>query len=471
MAEFVWVVIGAFNVLVLVYFVALNLVYLATSIMAFRFLSQYNKRLKRLDVAELAASQAALPITLIAPAYNEEASCVESIRSLLTLQYPRYEVLVVNDGSSDRTLQMLQEAFDVVPATRLSSHDLETAPIRETYRSSRHQNLWILDKKNGGKADAINAGLNACRTPLFCVIDADSLLERDALVRVSRPFLEDARTVAAGGIIRIVNGSSVRHGVVEDVRLPKNLLARFQVLEYARAFLTGRIAWSELNASLIISGAFGLFRRSVVVEAGGYATDTVGEDMELVVRIHRHCREQKTPYRISFIPDPVAWTECPESVRGLSRQRDRWQRGLIESLIRHRRMLLNPRYGTVGLLAFPYFWFFEMIGPAIEAGGYVAFGITLAAGKASLLFIVAFLSLAVVFGMTLTTAAVAMQELTLRVYPRLSDMLHLVWLTVAENVGYRQLSQFWRVLGTVSAARGVKRWGTAPRKGFAVQQE
>ncbi len=469
--EVVWSVITVFNALVLIYFFTLNSVYLGATLLSFRFLARYVRRLESVDIDELVASGAAPPITLIAPAYNEEATCVEATRSLLTLQYPEYEVLVVNDGSPDRTLELLIETFRMVPAARLPSAELETADVRQIYRSAHHPNLWLIDKENGGKADAINAGLNLCRSPLFCVIDADSLLERESLMRVCRPFLEDATTVAVGGIIRIVNGCTVRHGIVEDVRLPRNLLARFQVLEYLRAFLSGRVAWAEMNAGLIISGAFGLFRRSTVVDAGGYATDTVGEDMEIVVRLHRYCREQGIPYKIGFIPDPVAWTECPETLRGMSRQRDRWQRGLMESLTRHRRMLLNPRYGAPGLVAYPYFFFLEMLGPLIEVAGYMMFVVTLLAGRTSEPYVAAFLSLAVVFGIALSTSAVLLEELTFRGYPRFKDLVHLIWLAVAENIGYRQLNSFWRVKGIFSELRRAKHWGKAPRKGFLLRRE
>jgi cellulose synthase/poly-beta-1,6-N-acetylglucosamine synthase-like glycosyltransferase len=469
MIDFAWAVVGVINGVVLVYFFTLNSVYVATTLGSFRFLVRYVRRLASVDIEELVASGATPPLTVIAPAYNEVATCVESTQSLLTLQYPDYEVLVINDGSADGTLELLIAAFEMVPANRLPSADLATAAMRQLYRSKKHPNLWLVDKENGGKADAINAGLNLCRTPLFCCIDVDSLLEREALIRVARPYLEDARTVAVGGIIRVVNGSTVRHGVVQDVRLPRSLLARFQVLEYLRAFLSGRVAWGEINAGLIISGAFGLFRRSVVVEAGGYATDTVGEDMEIVVRLHRYCRENDIPYRISFVPDPVAWTECPETLRGMSRQRDRWQRGLVESLVRHRRMLLNPRYGKVGLLAYPYFFFLEMLGPAIETAGYTAFAVTLLAGRASGAYVAAFLSLAVVFGVALSAAAVALEELTFRGYPRNRDLARLLWLAVAENVGYRQINAFWRMQGVISVLRRVKEWGKADRKGFQIQ--
>lgn len=464
-----WAVLEVVNYLVLGYFIVLNGVYLVTSLFAFGALRRYAGRLKSLDLEALIRDGGAPPITLVAPAYNEEATAVESVRSLLTLDYPSYEILVVNDGSRDATLARLVEAFNLKPAARLPTAELKTAGVRQVYRSRRHPNLWVLDKENGGKADALNAGINYCHTPLFCAMDADSLLERQALLRIVRPFLEDERTVAAGGIIRIANGCVVKQGQVVDVRLPTSLLARLQVLEYLRAFLSGRMGWDALGATLVISGAFGLFRRRAVVEAGGYATDTVGEDMELVVRLHRTCAERGTPYAVHFVPDPVAWTECPESLAVLSRQRDRWQRGLFQSLTRHRTMLLDPAYGRVGMLAFPYFFFLEMLGPVIEALGYVSFTLTVLSGRADPLFVVAFLLVAVVLGVALSVAAVALEELSFRRYPGFGDLVRLFGLAVVESFGYRQLSAWWRLKGTWSAIRKVEGWGKMQRKGFAVQ--
>lgn len=471
MIEAFWAVIRVFNYIVLFYFVVLNLVYLCTSFFAFGALRRYSLRMKSLDLTDLITSAWAPPITLIAPAYNEEATCVESVRSLLTLEYPEYEILVVNDGSVDSTLERLTEAFNLQPASRVLTAELESAEVRQVLRSRRHPNLWVIDKENGGKADALNAGLNYCQTPLFCAMDADSLIEPEALIRIVRPFLEDADTIAAGGVLRIANGCVVKQGRVIDVRLPKNFLAQLQVLEYLRAFLSGRMGWDALDATLVISGAFGIFKRSVVVDAGGYATDTVGEDMELVVRLHRYCRENDIPYRIHFVPDPVAWTECPESIAVLSRQRDRWQRGLFQSLIRHRTMLFNPKYGRAGMVAFPYFFFLEMWGPVIELLGYVSFAATVIAGRAEWPFVIAFLSVAVILGGALSLSAVALEELSFRRYPRLSDLLRLFSLALLENFGYRQLSAWWRLKGTISAIRGVEGWGHMVRKGFDVEDE
>jgi cellulose synthase/poly-beta-1,6-N-acetylglucosamine synthase-like glycosyltransferase len=466
MSPWIWTAIGWMNGVVLVYFVVLNSAYLMSSLAAFRALRRYTRRLRALDLDDLLGSPGVPPITLLAPAYNEEANCVEAIRSLLMLRYADFEVIVVNDGSKDATVERLREAFDLVPANRLTSGALPTAAVQAVYQSRSYRNLWVIDKLNGGKADALNAGLNFTRTPLFCAIDADSLLEYDALSRIVRPFLEDKTTIAAGGIIRIANGCTVQDGNVVSIELPTKLLARLQVLEYLRAFLAGRMGWQAAHATMIISGAFGAFRRDVVLAAGGYATDTVGEDMELVVRLHRYCRERKLEYQIAFVPDPVAWTECPVRLRVLRRQRDRWQRGLIETLMRHRTMLLNPRYGRIGLVAYPFFFFLEMLGPPIELAGYLSFVASLLVGRISSLYVMAFFLVAIVLGSVLSIAAVALEELSFHRYPKTRDLAHLIWLGIAENFGYRQLTAWWRLGGTVSALRRKRGWGKQERRGF-----
>lgn len=470
MSEIAWSVIMVFNWIVLFYFLALHTVYLGASLIAFKALKMYAIRMKSLDLTDLITTAYAPPITLIAPAFNEEATCVESVRSLLTLEYPDFDIVVVNDGSTDATLERLIDEFNLKPARRFPTAELASAEIREVLRSRRHPNLWVIDKENGGKADALNAGLKYCQTPLFCAMDADSVLEPQALIRIVRPFLEDGATIAAGGVLRIANGCVIDKGRVVDVRLPKTLLARLQVLEYLRAFLSSRMGWAAIDATLVISGAFGIFRRNIVVDAGGYATDTVGEDMELVVRMHRYCRENEIPYHIHFVPDPVAWTECPESLGVLSRQRDRWQRGLVQSLTRHRVMLFNPKYGRAGMIAYPYFFFLEMLGPVIELLGYVSFTAAILAGRVEWPFVIAFLTVAIVFGAVLSVAAVVLEELSFRRYPKVTDLLQLFVLAIVENLGYRQLSAWWRLKGTISVLRGVEGWGHMQRRGFTVSE-
>ena len=465
-----WQVLDGVNVVVLIYFALLNGVYLITTLAAFTTLRVHARRLKAFDVEDLFLAAGAPGVTVIVPTFNEELNSVEVTTSLLQLSYPQYEVIIVNDGSEDGTLSVLREAFDLVAVPRAPTATISTAAVRAEFQSRRFPRLWVIDKDNGGKSDAINVGLNVCRTPFFCVVDSDSLLERDALMRMVRPFLIDRTTVACGGIIRIANGCTVTDGTVTDIRLPRNVLARFQVLEYLRAFLVGRVGWSVLKASLIISGAFGVFRRSVVVDAGGYDTHTVGEDMELVVRLHRHCRTHRIPYRIHFVPDPVAWTACPETLLAFGRQRARWQCGLMQSLWRHIGMLCNPRFGRVGMVAYPYFVFLEGLGPVIEFVGYVAFALALIFHRASFFYVIAFLMLALVFGTALSIAAVALEELVFRRYSRFSDLIRLFALAVMENVGYRQMLTYWRVHGFVSFLFGGRVWGRVERTEFVTQK-
>lgn len=458
------------SAVILVYFLAMNVVYATTSVLAFIDLKKYVGRLKSLHIGDLVNAAGGMPITLIVPAFNEEAGIVESVRSLLTLQYSDYEIIVVDDGSTDGTLGSLVEAFQLIPADRAPSADLLTAPVRSVHRAARHPNLWVVSKDNGGKADSLNAGLNHSRTPLFCAMDADTLLEPEALPRLVRPFLENRNTVAAGGIVRIANGCVIDGGIVRQVLLPKSIVAQFQVVEYLRAFLAARVGWDVLQATLIISGAFGVFKRGIVVDAGGFATGTVGEDMELVVRLHRHCRENDIAYRIAFIPDPVAWTEAPEDLRSLGRQRNRWQRGLVQTLWRHRQMFGNPLYGPPALIGFTYYGLFEVIGPFIEAVGFVVFFWALIAGIAPPSYILAFLALAVAAGVALSVAAVALEELSFRRYSRPRDLGRLVLMAFTENLGYRQLATWWRIRGLFSALRGDQNWGTLERRGFKTQE-
>lgn len=466
-------VLAVLNGVVLIYFLAINLVYVVMSVTALRVIWRYRQRLLAFNLLDPSRARAAPPITVLAPAYNEELTCAESVRSLLTLDYPRHEIIVINDGSKDGTMKQLIATFELVPRARLATASIPAAPVRQVYQSRAHANLWVIDKENGGKADALNAGINYCNTPLLCAVDADTLLERDALTRIVRPFLEDARTVAVGGKIRVVNDCTVRSGIVTDARLPKNHLAALQAVEYLRAFLVGRVGWAAFNASLVISGAFGLFSRGAVVDAGGYGSkrtsgETVGEDMELVIRIKRLFTERGRPCEIAFVPDSVAWTEVPESYRVLGRQRDRWQRGLIESLTRHRTMLFNPRYGPTGLVAFPVFFFLEGLGPIIELAGYLGFSIAVVTGRASGAYVIGFFVLAFTLGVALSVTAVLIEEVAFGRYGRVRDVFRMFALGTLENFGFRQLTTYWRVRGLYRSLTGQKAWGKMERKGFRV---
>jgi cellulose synthase/poly-beta-1,6-N-acetylglucosamine synthase-like glycosyltransferase len=460
-----WTVLFTFHVVVLTYFVLLNGYYFVTSIISFRALRRYSRSLNATDTADMIRFGGAPPVSILIPAYNESANCLATIRSLLDLEYPDYEILFVNDGSQDNTFELIRDAYQLEPAIRLTTSELRRSRVKGVFQSAKFPRLWVIDKDNGGKPDALNTALDYCHTPLFCALDADTALERDALLRLCRSFLEDGDTVAAGGIVRVANGSTFEDGHVREVRLPTSWLARLQVVEYLRAFLAGRMGWSSMDVLLIVSGAFGMFRREVVVAAGGYSARTVGEDMELIVRLHRHLREKKQRYRISFVPDPVAWTEVPESLSVLGRQRDRWQRGLMQSLSAHRTMMFNPKYGRIGMIAYPYFWFMEGFGPVIEFLGYIAFTVAIIFGWVSPAIVIAFLLLAVFCGIALSLASVGLEELSFRRYHRTQDFARLMLMSIVENLGYRQYLAMARFKGVIMALMGRMSWGAMDKKG------
>jgi cellulose synthase/poly-beta-1,6-N-acetylglucosamine synthase-like glycosyltransferase len=445
------------------YFIVLNGAYLALTSIAFVAVWRYAQR-QVLDTLPPAYSGLEVPITLIVPAHNEAATIAGAVRSLFQLTYPELEIVVVNDGSTDATLEVLTREFDLVKVPEAFRVRLATAPVRAVYHSRRHPELRVLDKENGGKADALNAGINAARYPLFCGLDADSVLQRDSLERVVRPFLEDARTVAAGGIVRLANGCDVVDGFVVRTGVPRTPLALVQVVEYLRAFLLGRLGWSPWNALLVISGAFGLFHKETAILAGGYRTDTVGEDMELVVRLHRILRTRGQDYRIVFVPDPVCWTEGPENWRVLRGQRMRWQRGLAESLSLNRALLCSRRGGLVGWVAFPFALLFEWASPIVEVAGYAFFAVGYAAGVVSLEFAAAFMLVAVGLGVLLSIWVLLIEEMSFHTYPRLGDVVLLIAASVGENFGYRQMIAWWRLRGLWSWAIGRKaHWGAMTR--------
>jgi cellulose synthase/poly-beta-1,6-N-acetylglucosamine synthase-like glycosyltransferase len=461
----VTLLVAALQWIFLAYFVLINLGYIALNLLAIPTLK---RRIALRPVEELPPVYSGFEpaVSLLVPAYNEEGTIASSVRSLLQLDYPEFEVVVVNDGSRDGTLAALVEAFDLEPFPEALWRRLKTKPVRTIYHSRKHANLRVVDKENGGKADALNVGINAALHPLFCAMDADSILQRDSLRLVVEPFLEDPATVASGGTVRIANGCTVSGGNLERVALPTHPLALLQIVEYLRAFLFGRVGWATVNALLIISGAFGVFRKDAVVEAGGYRVDTIGEDMELVVRLHRVLRARKEPYAIHFVPDPICWTEAPESLAVLKSQRIRWQRGLCESLHSNFGLLRTGGGGTAGLLAFPFFLVFECYGPLIEVSGYAFMLVAWILGGISGTAFAAFLALAFSLGFLLSVSALLLEEVSFHLYPRFSQMGVLVATAIAENLGYRQLATLWRLVGLTRWLRGARStWGTMTRKG------
>jgi len=414
------------------------------------------------------------PVSLIVPAFREENTIVDSVRSLLSLDYSQVEIIVVCDGSPDATLSRLTDAFSMERSDALVPAVLPSAPVRGVYRSEKYPYLVVIDKVNGGKADALNAGINFARHDYLCCVDADSILESDSLQKIMYQVIStDKELVACGGNILPVNGCSVRMGAIEKYAPPTHPLARFQTVEYLRAFLAGRMGWAYLDSLLVISGAFGVFRRDRVIEIGGYLTgegtgklDTVGEDMELVVRLARYMREKKLRFKIGYAFNANCWTEVPEDFGSLSRQRNRWHRGLIEILLYHRKCAFNPRYGLMGLVGFPYYWIFELVGPFLETGGWLA---AITAGVMGFLnpsIVLLLFASTIVFGTTISTASLAIGEFRVMYYsPR--ETIRLLAFSILENFGFRQIMSITRVFAYFSILLGRREWGLMKRKGFS----
>jgi len=451
---------------VLAYFMAVNGWYLVLLVSSLLELRRHMLLITDESRHLLLSSTLSPTISILAPAFNEEATIETSLRALLALQYPNLEVIVISDGSKDRTVQVLIERFDLVPVKTIYEQRIKTKPVRTLYRSSTYPALAVVDKENGGKADALNVGLSFARGELVCAMDADTLIEGDGLQRMVRPFLYATDVVATGGTIRVVNGSEVKHGRVVRASVPTHLLAGIQVVEYLRAFLFGRLGWNRLGGNIIISGAFGLFQREAVVNSGGYLHDTVGEDMELVLRLKRLSYENGGPGKIAFVPDPVAWTEVPESAKVLGRQRDRWHRGLADVLWRHRGMMFNPRYGVTGLFVFPYYLFIELLAPLIEVIGLAVLILGLAFGMLDWKFAALFYLTAYGLGTALTAFTLLLENISFNRYETFRDRALLFWWALVENLGYRQLTVYWRLRGLWKFVRGRKDWGVMERKGF-----
>ncbi|MGB2908483.1 MAG: glycosyltransferase [Candidatus Aminicenantaceae bacterium] len=460
-------VFNILTILILAYFFLLNGFYILFLLLSMFGIYNYRNITAYVNYKKLFLLPQVKPISIIAPAFNEANTIIESVDSLLSIEYPQLEIIVVNDGSTDETLEKLILRFSLSKTTRVFRRVLGGRTIRGIYASASHPKLVVVDKENGGKADALNAGLNVAQYPLFCAIDSDSLLEKDSLLKMVRPFLEDPeKTQAAGGVIRLSNGCRVKSGQVLSIGLPRSILARFQIIEYFRAFLGGRLGLSMLRSILIISGAFGLFRKDTVLACGGYRTDTIGEDMDLVIRMKKYLHEQKIPYRMHFIPDPICWTEAPESLKTLTRQRNRWHRGLVEVLLHNRTMLLNPRYGVTGMFAMPFYMIFEMLGPLIEFTGYILFAVSIALGQINTPFALLFFAFAVVLGIMLSLLSILIEEYSLRKYPKLRDVLTIILYAVLENFAYRQYLAWVRFKAYFDFLQGKAGWGEMERKGF-----
>ncbi len=459
--------IHGFNYFVGIYFGIVNAVYSLLLALALVRVFKHVKRIKYSSLPEFHNSPETPPVAILIPVYNEEDVVLRSVRSALAADYPYFEVIVVNDGSNDGTLKKLVDEFELRKIDRVYRTFLATKPVRHFYYNLKTPNLLVVDKERGGKADALNCGINVSRSPYFCSVDADSLLEKDALIRIMTPVLESrVPVIASGGVVRVLNGVRLKGGhTIQDIDLPKHPLVLFQIVEYIRGFLFGRVGWDTLNALLIISGTFSLFHKAVVVEAGGFRVGNVSEDMEMIVRLHGRMMDKGKPYRIQFVSDPVCWTEAPDSFSMLARQRRRWHLGLIQSICANKNMILNPRHGRIGMAVIPYYIVFEILGPVVEFLGYISVFLSFAFGLLSFQYLMLFLTLAIFYGVFLSTAGIFLEELTFRRYPKWRHLLRLLLYGVFENFGYRQLNSFWRFQAALRYLAGNLVWEYVKKEG------
>lgn len=452
-----------FDWFVLWYFAALNLFYLYLLRVSYRAARRYEKEFRSEDGVEL-PEDCLKPFSIFVPAYNEEVCLVQTIESLCSMNYPEYEVIVCNDGSSDGTLNQLKERFKLEEVNVEIPDRFEHQPIRRVFFSSLQPRLVVVDKVRGGKPDAINAAACMARYGYLCTVDADSMLSDDSMRKLMQRFVGAPKNVGIGGIVRVLNGTTLQNGQVKEIHVPKKWIEKIQVVEYLRSFLFGRLGWSDLNILMIISGAFLVLRRDVVERVGGWRETAIGEDIDIVLRLQRMIKEEHLDMRLSFAPDPVCWTQVPSNIRGLVTQRDRWHRALIQAITGNMRMFFNPRYSRLGFVGLPYFFFFEMLGPVIEFLGYLAIIASLAWGIIGLKFVLMFMGVALLWGVAISFASLAMAESSYGRYTGPKELPQLFTAGILENFGFRQLNTFARFRGTLRYLFGKRSdWGRIQR--------
>jgi cellulose synthase/poly-beta-1,6-N-acetylglucosamine synthase-like glycosyltransferase len=462
-------IIEILNIAIFFYAISVSMAYIILAILSARALHVYLRKNKFIDHNVTLTSPYAPSVSLIAPAYNEEKTIVENIRSLMSIHYNNFEIIIVNDGSKDTTLQTMINAYNLKKVDFFINEQIPCKHIRGVYKSTNkaHRKLVVVDKENGGKADALNAGINVSQFDLITCIDVDCIIEQDAILKMVKPFMEEKdHVIATGGVIRIANSCEIEDGRLLHAKVPKNIIPRFQVIEYLRAFLMGRMAWSKLNGLLLISGALGFFDKKVVVDCGGYNHNTVGEDMELVVRMRRYMSDNKKPYKVVYIPDPLCWTEAPADYKILGQQRNRWMRGTMETLWMHKSLFMNPKYGLLGVLSYPFWMLFEWLAPIIEFLGLLYFLFLVFMGYSNWYFFLILFATVYFFAITISILALVFEEFSYRQYSKHSDILKLIGTAMVEPLIYHPRTVWWGLQGNLDKFKGKQAWGDMTRAGF-----
>jgi cellulose synthase/poly-beta-1,6-N-acetylglucosamine synthase-like glycosyltransferase len=457
------------NTVFLFYFLVANIVYTILMILSLYTVSLNARWARHKPYQDLIDSPVTPPVALIVPAHNEENAIVQTVLSLLDLSYPEKEILVVDDGSTDGTVERLIERFDLRPLDLIYRESLKTGRPNAIYHNPEWPQLFVLSVKHGGKPHALNSGINMARSPYFCTVDADCIVEKDALLRLMAPVAQSTEeTVVSGGIVRIANGCRIENGRITEIDLPKTWIELCQTVEYIRTFLFGRPGWSALNATFITSGAFCLLHKDSVIQAGGFSCDTVTEDIDMIASLRHYMASKKRKYRILFTTDPICWTEAPRTIKMLARQRRRWQLGLTQTILKNQDMMFNPRYGVTGLLSMPFHAYLEALGCVVEALGTILIPVSFIAGGMPLSLFLVFMFLAVGYGTLLSMGSVVLEEITIRRYPKLKHVLTLMAYALLENIGYRQLITIFRAHGVLQYFAGRRHWEVVHHKGLEI---
>lgn len=409
------------------------------------------------------------PISILVPAYNEERTILKCIDSLLALEYPEYEIIIVNDGSKDKTLEVLINRFGLKKVQRPIRKSINCNKIIDIYEGFEKVNITLINKENGGKADALNMGINASTYPLFLTLDADSVLQRDSLSNIVVPFIENENTIAVGGNVKISNNVLLENGIVKKNRLPKKWLIIFQIIEYYRVFLTTRVWFNKFNGNLIISGAFGLFKKSSVINVGGYNSNSIGEDMELVMKLHSFNKKNENKYSIQYTPNAICWSQAPEKLKDLKSQRKRWHMGLMQSLAEHKYIFLNIKYGLVGVFSFLYYFIYEMLSCLIEVFGVVFLFISYFTGFINLKFFITFMGIYIFYSSLISISSIFSEEYFFNINLRIKDKIKIILFSFLEAFGYRQMCSIFRIVAIFKYRTKKNHWEKIERVSYLEQ--
>lgn len=461
---------------VFVYGTGLLIIYAILAILSFLNIQLYLKKESYSDYTVITSSPLAPGISVVAPAFNEGVTIIDNVRSLLTIDYPKYEVVIINDGSTDDTLEKLITEFSMIKIDYAYDIKLSSKPIRGVYKSTNdaYTKLVVVDKENGkSKADAVNAGINICNFPYFLCTDVDCILHEAVLQKLIKPFMDEDvnRVIATGATLRLSNSCDVDGGVITKIRAPRPFLARFQEMEYIRAFVLGKMGWSYINAVPNVSGGLGMFDKEIAVKAGGYDPASFGEDMELMMRMNRYAKENKIASAIKYIPITLCWTEAPTTLKIFMRQRTRWGRGLIQLMVAHRNMLFNPKYGRVGMITFPYNFFFELMAPIVEFIGIIYYFILGFTGQVNWPYAIILLIFVYTYSIMISTLAVLWDQLTFQYYKSWGDVIRVSAMVFIEMLIYHPLIVIFALRGYFFYLTNQKHsWGAMQRKGFQKAQ-